>query len=400
MILVVGSGHVGLTCAVALAAAGHEVVAVEVDAERRSALQAGRVPFDEPGLEAGLAGVHIGAEVDATGAAIVLLAVPTPADASGPGLGALTEAAASIASTAAPGTLVLVKSTVPPGTSDALQAAHPALRVVANPEFLRVGHALHDLRHPARVVLGGAARDVSEVEALWRTVVGPSVVVVATTRATAELSKLAANAMLAVRIAFVNELSDLAAVAGADPVALWDAVGRDPRIGSAYLSPSPGFGGVCLPKDVHLLAHAGRALGAAPSLVVAAQRANDDRAAALLACLVDRRPRSVAVWGLGFRPGSADPRGSVPVWIRDALVAAGVPTRCWDPLDPGCDPVETVTEGVDAVFVGSAVPADPTTLRPRSRWVLDPAGLVPATWAAAGWWVARSPLPRSSSTAG
>lgn len=382
MIAVVGCGHVGLACAAGLAGAGHDVVGVEVDPTRRGRLGRGETPWEEPGLRAALARVALRAEVDVGDADVVVVAVPTPAGAGGPELAAWEDATHRVVRSARPGTRVLVKSTVPVGSADALAARAPGLRVVANPEFLRAGRALADLVSPDRIVLGGSPEDTAWAEALWRTVVGPAVPVVHTSRATAELAKLASNAMLAVRVAFANELTDAAERAGADAEALWRAVGLDPRIGPAHLRPSPGFGGPCLPKDVRLLLH-----GADCEVVRAAERANRARADRWVEALGRRAP--VAVWGLGFRPGTSDRTGSVPAAVVDGLRARGVEVRVWDPALGG-DP-RAACDGAGVLFVGSAVaPVDPDALRPRRRLAVDPAGLLTARWGTA-WSVLRAP---------
>ncbi len=381
-VLVVGAGHVGLPCAVGLAAAGARVTVVEVDPARRAALERGEVPIDEPGLGPLPAGLGFRGDVDASGADVVVVAVPTPSGA----LDAWREATDRVGATARDGALVLVKSTVPAGATDELAARFPRLRVVANPEFLRAGRALADLRSPARLVLGGAPGDVAEAVALWRGVVGPAVPVVATTRVTAELVKLASNAMLAARVAFANELTDHACGVGADVDQLWAGVTADPRIGGSHLRPSPGFGGPCLPKDVDWLLTGARGL----RLVAAARDANEARVAATVAHLAARAP--VAVWGTGFRPGSSGAGGSVPARIVAELVARRVAVRAWDPASGGSS--AAVVEGAGVLFVGSAIgDDDPSSLRPRAREALDPAGLLPPTFTATGWSVRRAPDP-------
>ncbi|MEQ1571553.1 MAG: nucleotide sugar dehydrogenase, partial [Myxococcota bacterium] len=263
-IAVVGCGYVGLVTALGFARAGAEVLAVEVDPARRAALRAGRVPFGEPGLGALLREVAPAVEgsVEAVaGADLVCVAVPTAPDASDP-----TEGVVRAAVRAGVGGVVL-RGTLTPERAAALAALAPT---VANPEFLREGHALADFLAPARVVIGGDAGVAARLVELYARILDPGVPVVCTDLASACVAKLAANAMLAVRVAFANEVGRWASASGASVVDVLHVVGLDPRIGPSHLRPSLGFGGPCLPKDARMLAPHSR-------LVAAALECNDDQ---------------------------------------------------------------------------------------------------------------------------
>ena len=275
-VAVIGCGYVGLAVAVGLARAGRAVTAVEVDPGRLAALRAGQVPIDEPDLAPHLHRVRFTGELsEIGGASVVLIAVPTAEEADLRRLGALVcDAGRALG----PGAVVALKSTVPPDRVDewaaGLAAAVPGAALVVSPEFLRQGSALADLCAPARVVLGGPEAAVDQVLAALDGVVPPEVPVIRTDARTAALAKLAANAMLAVRVALGNELLRLGEALGADHTAVVDALGLDPRIGPAHLRPSLGFGGGCLPKDARMLLDVGQTAGVPLGVVGGAARSN------------------------------------------------------------------------------------------------------------------------------
>jgi len=345
-VLVAGAGYVGLTAAACLASLGLETVCYDVDRARIAGLRAGLVPFREPGLGEmlrELAPARLGFTADLPAAlpatAAVLICVGTPSRADGSAdLGPLRRVAAGLARSLRPGQLVITKSTVPPGTNRWLAArfrrAGVPARVVANPEFLREGSAVADFLTPDRIVLGAAAaEDARAADALFSALPGPRLV---TSWEGAELVKYGANAFLAVRVSFVNELARLCGSYGADVTEVARGVGLDRRIGTAYLAAGLGYGGPCLPKDLAALQHAAGAVGQELQIAGAAARVNAGQVE-YVAGLLERAlgglgGRRVAVLGLSFKGGSDDLRGSPALRLVERLLAAGAQVRAHDPL--------------------------------------------------------------------
>ncbi|HHV55997.1 MAG TPA: UDP-glucose/GDP-mannose dehydrogenase family protein [Firmicutes bacterium] len=359
-VLVVGAGRVGLVMAVALARLGHRVVGLEKDAERVELLRRGRSPFWEAGLQEALPEemesgrlqfLHLDEQAGITGTAgmpgssqIVMLCVGTPpASAGGVDLSQLEEAVDSLLPWLR-GTnrkvVLVTKSTVPVGTARALAARIEAyglsdrVLVASNPEFLREGTALEDALHPHRIVIGVREPEAAEIlRELYAPVDAPTVV---TDWQTAELSKYAANAFLATRLSFLNELADLAEAMGADVVQVAHCLGLDPRIGPHYLKAGLGYGGSCLPKDVAGLLHMAADLGIAPVLlgaVAAVNAARPGKAVARLRQALGGRlaGRVVAVLGLSFKGGTDDLRSSPALEVVRQLLQAGARVRAYDP---------------------------------------------------------------------
>lgn len=398
---VIGCGTVGLVAAACFAAAGHAVLAVEVDPARLEALRAGGGD-GEPGLDglvraAVAAGrLRFGPRPDG-GAEVVVVAVPTPPDPDGAAdLGALREAIGALGEAGERPAVVLVKSTVPPGTWRRVagwlaEAGLDRAEVVANPEFLRVGHAVSDFRAPDRLVIGTrSATALAVVERLYaglpeaaarRVVVGPG---------EAELAKLAANGLLAQRVAFANEIARLGDALGVDPTEALAVVGRDARLGPSHLRPSVGFGGSCLPKDAAALWAVGRQAGLELPLIAAASRSNEAHLDWVLAALGAVGGRPIAVWGLAFKPGTADVRDSRAVALAGRLVDLGAEVRVHDPAaapPPGlagrvrvAPTPEAAAEGADAVVIATAWPAYATAPLPPGVRLLDPSGLREVRW--------------------
>src|SRR6266850_136925 len=268
-VTVLGAGYVGATSAAALASLGHHVTCIERDRSRLAVWRSGRDPLAEPGLAHLLHGLELefaGNGADINMSDVVIVAVGTPTGAGGmPDLEQLEGAAEQIAALARPGTVVLVRSTVPVGTCDRLQAGLlKEMRVVSNPEFLREGHALQDALAPDRIVAGGPSSARPVVEELYRTVIeglalpagvtarGPVPFLWMSARS-AELAKYAANGFLATKLSFVNEIANLARSVDADSSAVLSSMGYDPRIGPQHLRPGLGWGGSCFPKDTRAL---------------------------------------------------------------------------------------------------------------------------------------------------
>lgn len=392
---VLGCGTVGLVAAACFADAGHEVLAVEVDPDRLAGLRR-RDPQPEPGLD-GLLFAAIAAgrlRFDArpeAGAEVAVLAVPTPGTADGSAdLSALQEAVRALALAGGPPRLLLVKSTVPPGTHRAVAGWLEALgvaeiEVVSNPEFLRVGHAVQDFRSPARLLVGvGGASGEHLVRRLYAPLPDAARVMVVTGRTEAELAKLAANVMLAQRVAFANEIARLGQALDADPAQVLAAVGADPRLGSAHLGPSIGFGGSCLPKDTAALAAVGRSVGVELPLVDAATRSNAAQLDWVLEQVGAGPGRRVAIWGLAFKPGTDDLRDSAAVALVRALVDVGARVVVHDPAAalPGdlrsavrqADTPELAAAEAEVVVVATAWPVYATARVPAGVPVVDPSG--------------------------
>lgn len=394
---VVGTGYVGLVAGACFAELGYDVVCVDVDLARLESLRAGRVPFHEPGLEPLVARLVASGRLTFSASLVeadaVFIAVGTPVDASGvTQLGSLDALVTSLA--AMPPAVVVIKSTVPVGTTARVAAALPHHHIAFNPEFLREGSALDDFRQPSRVIIGtdsARARDV--LLELHRPLGAP---VLEMDSRSAELAKYAANAMLATRISFMNELSHLATAAAADLAQVQHGVGSDPRIGPHYLSAGLGWGGSCLPKDLSALRALGREHGQTTALLDAVHEVNErqkrvlvDRAKAHLGSLAGLQ---LAVWGLSFKPDTDDVRGSPALELVEALLSEGARVRVFDPaampsarrvlaarVDWGDDPWTTLT-GADAVFLatewGVFREAQPVRMREalRGTFVFDGRG--------------------------
>ncbi|MBL1080247.1 UDP-glucose/GDP-mannose dehydrogenase family protein [Nocardia sp. 2] len=350
-VAVIGCGYVGLTSAVCLAALGHAVIAVDTNTEVITGLRSGLSPIpDEPGLSSLLAVALARGTVDFTTtalpavehAAVVLVCVPTPALADGAAdLSAVFAVVEQIGPHLAAGAVLVLKSTVPVGTCRAIERrlGRPDVAVVSNPEFLREGYAVNDCMNPSRIVIGAHdAVAAKTLASLFDWSHGP---VVHTTPETAELAKLAANAMLAVRLSYVNTLAALGERLGADVPAVLRVLGLDPRIGPDYLRPGPGWGGPCLPKDATALLHQATSAGVDFGVLAATVVAND-----ALPQWICQRVREaaggsltgvrVALLGLTFKSGSSDTRCSPALRVAAELVAAGAVVTGYDPtVHPG-----------------------------------------------------------------
>ncbi len=347
-IAVIGCGHVGLVQAAGLASLGHRVVGIDRDPARVGQLTRGEVPFQEPGLyELVRDGLGSGRlcfttrYAFAAAAEIVFVCVDTPPSASGaPDITNLRSAVGSLLETLDhPTTIIVNKSTAPIGTAELIEslvaAAGRRARVVANPEFLRQAHAVEDFFHPARIVIG--ARRAAERHAIARLYARIGGERVLTDLRAAELIKYAANAFLATRISFVNELARLADAVGVQIDGVVEGMAADGRIGAHCFTPGIGFGGSCLPKDTAALRHLGRSLGLRMPLLSAVLEANrearDGAVEALRRALDGLDGRTIAVWGLTFKGGTEDTRESPAVDIVRILQEEGATIRAFDPSE-------------------------------------------------------------------
>ena len=377
-IAVIGAGYVGIPTAVMLAHFGHSVVIAERDEFRRESLRAGRSPILEEGLEEVLAAVVQSGQLEVSGDAVqavagakfVFLCVATPMDNDGRAdLSYIDAVAQQIALALRDDAVVVNKSTVPVGTMERVRAIinRPGVRVVSNPEFLREGTALGDSLKPDRIVVGAEDREAAKsVADLFSSTGAPVVVTDATT---SELIKYASNAFLATKLSFINTMSRLCDQLGADVDDLVRGMGSDHRIGFPFLSPGPGWGGSCLPKDtsalVAIAADAGLSLEVVRAAIAsnaAQQRHIVQQVATMVGGTLSNK--TIAVLGLTFKANTGDRRDSPALEVAALLAAAGATLRSFDPTvavdDPGEDvadlgvcasPAEAVTDADAAVVL-------------------------------------------------
>ncbi|MDQ2743567.1 MAG: UDP-glucose/GDP-mannose dehydrogenase family protein, partial [Chloroflexota bacterium] len=383
IISMVGTGYVGLTTAACLAEMGHTICCIDIDREKIARLQLGDIPIHEPGLgtmietNAGEGRLRFSDDYPdgLRDAQFVVLAVGTPSAADGKAADLrYLYAAAKMVGRALPSQAVIInKSTSPIGTGGIitrlLDAERPDLApwsVVSNPEFLREGSAVHDCLHPARVVLG--ANDpvsAGKVASLYQSLDCP---VVVTDLNTAEMVKYAANAFLATRISFINEVARICDALDADVRTVVRGMGLDPRIGPAFLEAGLGYGGSCFPKDVAALTHMATCAGIRPQLLPAVINVNDAQRAWVAErmgeYLGDVRGRTIAMWGLTFKPNTDDLRESPALDIAWRLVKEGAKIRAYDPMaseaarDLGlpitvCASAYEATLGADAILLAT-----------------------------------------------
>jgi len=352
-IAVVGSGYVGLVTGVCLADFGHDVVCIDKDAAKIEALRQGMVPIYEPGLDELLksnvsAGrLSFSGELgDAVAAAdVVFIAVGTPSR-RGDGHADLTyvhAVAREVAEAVSGFTVVATKSTVPVGTGDdvahIIATANPDadVAVVSNPEFLREGAAIEDFKHPDRIVIGIEDERAREVMMeVYRPLYLNQAPLQFTRRRTAELIKYAANAFLAMKITFINEVADLCEATGADVQEVARGIGLDNRIGPKFLHAGPGYGGSCFPKDTRALVKIGQDFDSPMRLVETTVAINDHRKRAMArkviaACGGDVRGKTIGVLGLTFKPNTDDMREAPSLDIIRGLQDRGADVVAYDP---------------------------------------------------------------------
>ena len=411
---VVGTGYVGLVTGTCLAELGHEVTCVDNDDGKIERLKAGEIPIYEPGLEELVAAnvdrgqLHFAGDIGeavAKGLDVLFIAVGTPTDDNGTGganlayvYAAADEAGRALAAApAAPDafTVVVVKSTVPAGTGrkvSAILSRHlPPQRfaVASNPEFLREGNAIADFMEPDRIVVGSDSEDARRVlEQLYLPLTRKGHPLVATSAAeTSELIKYAANAFLATKVTFINELARLCEAAGADIGELAVGVGLDDRIGPKFLTPGPGFGGSCFPKDLVALIKTANDYGSPVEIVETVIRANDRHKLMMVRKIRNELGGSVSgkrigVLGLAFKANTDDMRNAPALTIVGQLLSEGAEVTAYDPVvaeqakallpELGlAESIEDTAKGVDAVVIltewSDFRGIDWTTLAPTMR---------------------------------
>ncbi len=356
-VTVVGTGYVGLVTGTCLADVGNEVLCVDTDAEKIGNLKAGKVPIYEPGLEPMVEeNAHAGRLKFSTDIAegvafadIIFIAVGTPPDEDGAAdLKYILQVANSIGETLDGYKVVVNKSTVPVGTAGKVRDVIAArlrergvdgdFSVVSNPEFLKEGAAIDDFMKPDRIVVGV---DDARAESMMRELYNPfsrnheKVMVMGI--ASAELTKYAANAMLATKISFMNEMSNLAEKLGADIEAVRQGIGSDPRIGYHFIYPGCGYGGSCFPKDVKALIRIGHEIDYVPSVLEAVESANEKQKRVLVDKLVrrlgdDLKGHRIALWGLAFKPNTDDMREAPSRVVMEAIWERGGSVAAFDPV--------------------------------------------------------------------
>ncbi|ALJ28679.1 UDP-glucose dehydrogenase family protein [Stenotrophomonas acidaminiphila] len=393
-VAIFGTGYVGLVTGTCLAEVGHDVVCVDIDQAKVDGLNRGVIPIYEPGLEPMVKANHAASRLafttDAASAIahgqVVFIAVGTPPDEDGSAdLQYVLAVARTIGQHLQVPTVVVNKSTVPVGTADKVRAAiaeelaargvEIAFDVVSNPEFLKEGDAVADCMRPDRIIIGAASdAPVAVMRRLYAPFNRNHDRVVEMDVRSAELTKYAANAMLATKISFMNEIANIAERVGADIEHVRQGIGSDPRIGWHFIYPGAGYGGSCFPKDVQALARTAAQYGHAPLLLQAVEAVNEAQKGHLFE-LVQRhydrgedegvRGKTFAVWGLAFKPNTDDMREASSRRLLAQLWEAGAQVRAYDPEAMHearrvfgerddlvlCDSAFEALEGADALIV-------------------------------------------------
>ena len=391
-VCIFGTGYVGLVTGTCLADVGHDVVCVDIDAGKVERLNAGVIPIFEPGLTPMVQANHAAGRLRFTTDAaqgiahgdVVFIAVGTPSDEDGSAdLSYVLAVARSIGQSMQAPLVVVNKSTVPVGTADKVRAAISdvlaqrgidiAFDVVSNPEFLKEGAAVEDCMRPDRIVIG--ANNPTAIEMLKR-LYAPfnrnHDRIVSMDVRSAELTKYAANAMLATKISFMNEIANIAEQVGADVEMVRKGIGSDPRIGWHFIYPGAGYGGSCFPKDVQALAKTAQQFGVRPRLLDAVEAVNAAQKEHLFELMVRHygsvealRGKTVALWGLAFKPNTDDMREASSRRLLQRLWDAGATVRAYDPEAMPetrriygeradlvlCDFAEAALHGADALVV-------------------------------------------------
>ncbi|KRB61921.1 UDP-glucose 6-dehydrogenase [Rhizobium sp. Root708] len=380
-IVMIGSGYVGLVSGACLADFGHHITCVDKSAAKIDALEAGEVPIFEPGLDTIIEHNRSSGRLDfskdlsapVAAADVVFIAVGTPSR-RGDGhadLSYVYAAAREIAASVEGFTVVVTKSTVPVGTGDELERIFREefpdkdIEVVSNPEFLREGAAISDFKRPDRIVLGTEEpRAIEVMREVYRPLYLNEAPLYFCERRTSELIKYAANAFLAMKITFINEIADLCEQIGADVQKVAKGIGMDKRIGDKFLHPGPGYGGSCFPKDTLALVKTAQDYDSPVRLIETTVAINDNRKRAMgrkviAACDGSVRGKKIAVLGLTFKPNTDDMRDAPSITIVQALLDGGATVHVYDPegMDAAKDLLGPVTYGSDAYEIAEGADA-------------------------------------------
>jgi UDPglucose 6-dehydrogenase len=356
-VTIFGSGYVGLVTGACLADSGNHVICVDVDQGKIDRLNQGEVPIHEPGLDALIERNRKAGRLEFTTDAVKgvahglfqLIAVGTPPDEDGSAdLKYVLTVARTIGQNLAQYAIVMTKSTVPVGTAEKVRAevagtlagrgAAVEFDIVSNPEFLKEGAAIEDFMRPDRVVVGtDNPRTTELLRALYEPFTRNHERLVVMDVRSAELTKYAANAMLATKISFMNELANIAERVGADIEKVRLGIGPDPRIGYHFIYPGAGYGGSCFPKDVQALQRSARAVGYEPRLLTAVEAVNKSQKSFLVGKIRKHfggqlAGRVIALWGLAFKPNTDDMREAPALTLIQELLAAGAQIRAFDPV--------------------------------------------------------------------
>jgi UDPglucose 6-dehydrogenase len=389
-IAIFGTGYVGLVTGACLAEVGNQVLCVDIDAAKVEGLRRGEIPIYEPGLEDLVVANHRAGRLDFTTDAaravahgdIVFIAVGTPPDEDGSAdLRHVLAVARSIGGHLARPVLVVNKSTVPVGTAERVRetiAAELSARglevdfeVASNPEFLKEGDAVKDCMRPDRIVVGASnPRALEQLRALYAPFNRNHERFVQMDLRSAELTKYAANAMLATKISFMNEMANIAEHVGADIEMVRHGIGSDPRIGYSFIYPGAGYGGSCFPKDVQALERTSRQHGYEARVLAAVEAVNRDQKRVLFERMREHfdgalRGRTIALWGLAFKPNTDDMREASSRTLLAQLWEAGARVRAFDPEAMAearrlygerpdlvlCEDLHATLEGADALAV-------------------------------------------------
>ena len=380
-VTIFGTGYVGLVTGACLAEMGNKVVCVDIDAGKVERLKRGEIPIFEPGLEAIVRRNHAGGRLDFTTdaapaiahAELIFIAVGTPPDEDGSAdLQYVQAVARTIGRHLDHYAVVVNKSTVPVGTADRVREAVAGelkarnatveFDVVSNPEFLKEGAAVEDCLRPDRIVVGtSSARAVAVLRKLYAPFNRNHDRMVVMDERSAELTKYAANAMLATKISFMNEIANIAERVGADVELVRQGIGSDPRIGYSFIYPGAGYGGSCFPKDVQALERTAHAYGYDARLLGAVEAVNRQQKGKLFE-LISRHfdgqlaGRTIALWGLAFKPNTDDMREASSRRLMELLWEAGASVRAFDP-EARAETQRLYGDRADLVLCGDAMEA-------------------------------------------
>ena len=366
-VAIVGTGYVGLVAGICFAETGNEVICVDIDPAKVAKLKSGEPTIFEPGLQELMQKnqhenrlsftTDLQSAVSQCG--VIFLAVGTPSSVDGSAdLTAVLKVAADIGTAMNGPKIIVNKSTVPVGTAKKVseivaQKTKHAFQIVSNPEFLKEGSAIDDFLKPDRVVIGTDHEDAWAVmRELYEPFVRQGNPIIRMTNLSAEMTKYAANAMLATKISFINEIALLCDKIGADVESVRAGITSDVRIGRHFLYPGPGYGGSCFPKDVKALLRAGREAGLPMHVVDAAEKANDQQKQ-VLSQKIDKhfgsslKGKTIAVWGLAFKPNTDDMREAPALVLVDKLLKAGARVHAFDPIAHETAPHALKQQGTD-----------------------------------------------------